>query len=243
MSNNENRFFQWVVGEKKGQICIFDKIEQDDGYNYIVFKDGSRIKEEFVAPLNQKTLTNMMMAEIDHPNNCWQFKTEIVGEETDRTELDWETQIRYDVPSVTEIMSGGQKMPVKRKLVTLIPPRPTAPRTSNFGYVTQQAPPPPPIEPVITKQEIEKKEQELLLTARDIDPVYILMSKAKKSQAEINVFMSIYIPPKNLYDIAKESFDKGDDKFIKYIVDEVETITIKNALYLALKNLYENDNK
>jgi hypothetical protein len=51
--------------------------------------------------------------------------------------------------------------------------------------------------------------------------------------------MIISLPPKNLYDIAKESFEDGDEKFIQYIVDEITVDEIKNALKTAIKEMYE----
>lgn len=217
---NEKRFFQWVLGDRKGEVMIFNKIEVEGADVYITFKDNSRINETFVAPLNQKDLTGKLMAEIDSPTNCWKFKEEVIGEETGRVEQDAESGVRYEVPSVTEIASDGQKLPVKKKKVTLIPPRPSAPRSSNFGIIEVEKP--------IFKTNIDAS-----------DPVYILMSKAKKIDNEISMNITISLPPKSLYDIAKESFDNGDEKFIQYIVEEVTTDEIKNALKKAIREMYE----
>ena len=51
------RWFQWVVGDRKGEVMAFDKIESEEGNLYIRFKDNSRINEIFVAQLNDKDLT------------------------------------------------------------------------------------------------------------------------------------------------------------------------------------------
>ena len=34
------RFFQWVAGERRGEVVVFDEIVQEDGLAYITFKDG-----------------------------------------------------------------------------------------------------------------------------------------------------------------------------------------------------------
>jgi len=51
--------------------------------------------------------------------------------------------------------------------------------------------------------------------------------------------MIIALPPKNLYELAKDSFEEGSVKFIKYIVDELTVEEIKEALRIAVKEMYE----
>jgi len=215
----EQRYFQWLAGENRGQIVIFDHIESDGEMVFICFKGDSRINEALVAQLNSKDLTGKMMAEIDHPNNGWQFKEEWIGR----------IEERY------EINADGERVCVEpgnpgRKAVKLIPPRPTPPRSSSFGQIANTLPdfqhtPPPPEAP---KNTIDKS-----------DPVYILMTKAKKVDSEITMGMVVALPPKNLYELAKDSFDEGDEKFIQYIVDELTVEEIKDALKLAIREMYE----
>lgn len=216
----ENRYFQWVAGDQRGQIKVFDRIEADGADTYIIFKDDSRINENLVASLNQTDLSGKYMAEIDSPNNIWSFREEWVGREEERWEMDSEGIKQLVVP-----FTPG------KKVVHLIPPTPTPKRTSNFGQVSNlpdfQHTPPPPEDP---KSKIDKS-----------DPVYILMSKAKKCDSEINMGMIVSLPPKNLYELAKQSFDEGDEKFITYIVDEITVDEIKDALKLAIKEMYETN--
>lgn len=222
---DERRFFQWVVGDRKGEVLIFDKIETDEENVYIVFKDGSRINETLVAPLNQKDLTGKYMAEVDSPTNVWSFKEEWVG----RQEEKWETNAEGISVCVVPFIPG-------RKVIHLIPPKKTPPKSSNFGQITNIAPPPPPPQPVSAPIEsvIEKN-----TNIDKNDPVYILMSKSKKVETEIEMIMTVSLPSKSLYEIAKTSFDEGDIKFIDYIVDEMSTDEIKTALKDALKQMYE----
>ena len=210
----DTRYFQWLVGEKQGEIQIFDKIEAEDNEIYIRFKDQSRINEKLVGALNEKEVRGKLMSEIDHPNNCWQFKKEWVG----RQEEKWEINADGERVCVDPFIPGKQVM-------KLIPPR-VSNRTSNFGVISN----------------FEEMMQQTLQPQSKIDkndPVYILMSKAKKNDSEICMGMIVTLPPKNLYDIAKQSFDDGDKKFIDYIVDEIPVEEIKNALKVAIKEFYE----
>ena len=207
---SEQKYFQWVAGEQRGQILFLDKIESEDGITYLVFKDKSRINEAFVAEMNQKDLTGKMMAEISGPSNGWKFKDEWVGREEEK----WEQNAEGENVCVVPFTPG-------KKVVRLIPPAYSAARASSFGPVSN----PEPTLPAVDKS----------------DPIYILMSKSRKIDTEIGMGMVVSLPPKPLYRLAKESFEEGDDKFVKYIVDEITTDEIKDALKIAVKEMYENE--
>jgi hypothetical protein len=51
--------------------------------------------------------------------------------------------------------------------------------------------------------------------------------------------ITISLPPKNLYYIAKESFDEGEKKFVEYIIGDIEVDKIKEAIKIAIMNMYE----
>lgn len=214
----ENRYFQWIVGDQRGQVKVFDRIETDGADVYIVFKDETRINETLVAPLNQKDMTGKLMAEVDSTKNVWAFKEKWVGREEERWEMDAAGINQLVIP-----FNPG------KKVVELIPPRPTPKNSSSFGTISNVTPLPP----------IEDPEKKIDKT----DPVYILMSKAKKFDSEITMGMIVSLPPRNLYELAKDSFDEGDEKFINYIVNDITVDEIKDALKLAIKEMYEESEK
>jgi hypothetical protein len=219
----ENKYFQWIAGDQRGQVKVFDRIEADGADVYIVFKDETRINETLVAPLNQKDMTGKFVAEVDSPNNVWSFKEKWVGREEER----WETDAAGIKQLVVPFNPG-------KKVIELIPPKPTPKTSSAFGQISNSAPKAEQVpEPVIEeKSKIDKS-----------DPVYIVLNTSKKFDSEINMGMIISLPPKNLYELAKDSFDEGDEKFIKYIVDEITVDEIKDALKLAIKEMYEESEK
>lgn len=219
---SEQRWFQWIHGDERGNILFFDHIETEDDNNYIVFKDKSRINENFVAPLNQQDLTGKLMAEIDHPNNFWKFHEEVVGEQQEV----WELNAEQERVCVQPYIPG-------KKIMRAIPPRPSAPRTSSFGVI--HIPPPPPV--II---EVEKFKTNIDLQN---DPVCIMMSKSKKIDSEIEMSLIISMPSKNLYDVAKESFENGANKVVDFVVSNIKIEEIKKALKTAIIQMYENPNK
>lgn len=220
--NNELRYFQWIAGDRRGEVMIFDKLEVDGPDVFIVFKDGSRINENLVAPINKKDLTGKFMAEIDDPQNLWKFQEECVGREEEK----WEQNAEGVKVCVQPFVPG-------RKIIKLIPPKPTPPNHSIFGKIENTVSPPP------------EPEHEYISTFQPkvdtSDPVYILMSKSKKIDSEITMNITISLPQKDLYNIAKQSFEDGDKKFISYIVSNISVEGIKDAIKIAIKDMYEKD--
>lgn len=212
---SENRYFQWIAGDKKGEVLVFDKIEADGADVYITFKDESRINELLVAPLNQTDLTGKLMAEIDNPKNGWGFKEDYVG----RTEEKWEKNADGENVCVEPFNPG-------KKVVKLLPPRPSAATKSNFGQISNTA-------SVFQESVIEKPKVNIT------DPVYIMMAKSKKVDNDIEMAITISMPPKSLYNVAKESFDEGGTKFVEYIIENIDVKDIKEALKIAITTMYE----
>ncbi len=232
MNNNQTRYFQWVLGDRKDQICLFDHIETDEGNIYIVFTDKSRINENLVAQINQKDLTGKYMAEIDHPDNKWVFKTEWVGRQEEKWEWKDETNPIEKV-CVQPFVEG-------RKVNKLVPPRPTPPSHSVFGAIRNSMLTQPTFSGNVT---IYKTEQEKTTSNKlDMsDPIYILINKSRKIDTEVTMNITISLPPQSLYNIAKESFENGDEKFIKYILEELSVDKIKYSLKTAITNMYEQN--
>jgi hypothetical protein len=213
MSNQ--RFFQYLAGERAGEILVFDKIEEEDGMLFISFKDGSRCNEELILPLNERKWSTQLMAEIEDPKNCWSFKEEWIGRQEERQELDADGKMQIVQP----FLEGKRK-------ITPVPPKPTK---SLFGSIAETTrkdniPENPPVNGDVQK---------------DInDPVWLMMDKAKKFDTEVEMTLLVSLPSKSLYEVAKESFDEGGDKVIEYILSNLDDKKLKDSLRHALKIAY-----
>jgi hypothetical protein len=115
----ENRYFQFLAGERRGEILTFNKIEQEDGEVFIAFKDDSRCNEDFILPLNETAWEGKLMAEISSPENRWKLSEEWVGREEER----WEINKDGERVCVQPLIPG-------RKKTIAIPPKRTK---TKFG--------------------------------------------------------------------------------------------------------------
>ena len=213
---SDNRFFQHLAGDRKGEILVFDKVEEDDGIVYVCFKDKSRCNEEYILPINQKDATGKIMAEVESPNNCWQFKDEWVGRQEEVWELNAE-QVRVCV----------QPFVAGRKVTKLIPPRNSV---AKFGTLA-------PLPQTSSAYNAPGQIRQLNIS----DPVFITLERAKKVDTDVDMLITISLPSKNLYKVMKESFEEGDKKVIEYIIDNMDVKYLKERIGDAVLNMYESD--
>jgi hypothetical protein len=218
-----NRFFQWLSSDRKGQIVIYDDVVEDDGEIYVCFKDGSRVNENFVLAINVKDPNGKLVAEIEGPNNHWQFKEKLVGREEER----WELNGDGERVCIQPFIEG-------KKITELIPPRPSH---SKFGELKRQE------QPVIQNDiSIIQNETIKPVTSNSDknDPVTIMLDKSKKIDTEISMNLTISLPSKELYNIIKSNFEDGDKKTLEYIICNMNTEAIKTSIKDALQTMYNN---
>jgi len=222
--DNKPKYMQWVVGERRGEVLVFDGVEEEEGEVFIKFKDGSRINETFVAEINKIDLTDKMMAEIESPNNIWRFSEEWVGHEEEKWEI---SQTTGESVCVQPFVAG-------RKKVNLIPPKPAS-RFSNLmtpaQIIANEISSTNPLS--IFKQNIPTKPK-----VNNNDPVYILFNKSKKIDTEISMALTISLPSEHLFNVARDSFEDGEEKALEYIIENIDISLIKEELKKGIKIMY-----
>jgi len=210
----ENRYFQFLSGERQGEVVLFNDFEDDDDVVYLSFKDGSRCNQEFILPLNETNPSNHIMAEVESPNNLWTFKTEIIGGQEE----------------ILAENSNGEMVIVQPYASGKKRSKAFPPKKANFAIQRK------PVEQKIEEKIEEKVEQKHILDLAD--PVYILMEKAKKFETKIEMSINILLPSKSLFNIANESFENGGDRVIEYIINNIKDDKIKDSLKISLKESY-----
>lgn len=239
------RYFQFLTTDRAGEILVYDGIEVEGEETFVKFTDGSRCNEKYILPLGERNARgNTVMAEVESPDNKWSFQEKWVG----RQEEKWATNADGERVCVQPFVRG-------RKKIKLIPPRPPKPKSSKFGgeivYVDSQtgetkkkdkedmglkeksSTSKPDIQPAPQK----KQEPQISYD----DPVWLMMDKAKKFDTEVPVSITISLPTKSLYDVARESFENGGKKVVEYIISNIDDGKLKESLKEALYEAYEDD--
>lgn len=208
------RYFQYLEGEKSGMVVESSEIIAEDDDVYIEFSDGDRCNQKMIAPIGASTIQEMYMAEISSPTNIWKMTEKWVGRQEEEWDLN-EAQVRVCIQPFVE----------GRKIIDYIPPRPP----SAFGKITKIINEPKP------EPKLEDKYKE--------DPVWVMLNKSKKFDTAVSLDLIISLPKKSLFNIINESFDNGGKNMIKYIIETMDTESIKKALKKALNKSYEAEPK
>lgn len=214
MSTEDKRFFQFLAGERQGEIVVYDHIEEEDGMVFVCFKDQSRCNEDLIIPINERNYNNQLMAEVENSTNIWKFDTKWIG----RQEEKWSPP-EESPDGVSHLVSPRIE---GRKQVTPIPPRKS---TGNFGQINKTIESAKPAPPTPQQQNAN-------------DPVWLMMDKAKKFDTDVEMAVTISLPTKSLYEVAKESFENGGEKVIEYIISNLDNQKLKDSLKIALKEAY-----
>ena len=247
----DRRYFQFIVGPRRGEVLFFDSIESEDGLIYIKFKDNSRMGEEFIAQINQREVTGKLMAEIDSPMNCWQFREKPDEDNKPRLEKDAQTGEVFEIPSVddyTHADGTGETIMVnpkkKKKAIDLIPPKPTPSSHSVFGAIrAATVTSAPTIDNTVINIKTQQTQPNAVQQAANMnDPVVITLEKSKKVESQIELILTVMVPSKELFNLIKENFENGEEKTLNYIIENIDVNKIKESLLLSFKNFYNLKN-
>jgi hypothetical protein len=243
------RYFQWIAGERKGEVVFFDKIVEESNMSFVAFKDDTRVNSELIAEINETSLSGKMIAEVESPSNIWTFKERII-ENKPRYEIDHESGLKYQVPSVEEIMTDGTAIPSQKRVIDIIPPRKTMNKFGRIAHTQDLAG--EYNESIATHPEVPNKTPETIPVQPKqqlvSDPVFIMLDKSKKVDTEVNMTLTISLPSTQLFDVARDSFDDGANKALEYIIENIDISDIKTALKAGIEEMYgpnldPNDNK
>lgn len=219
----EQRYFQYLAGERQGEVLVFDRVETDEDLVFVTFKDDSRCNEEFILPINDRNWDGKLMAEIESPKNCWTFSEKWVGREEERWSLP-EDSPDGERHLVQPLVKG------KKKVTPKAPKR----TSSNFGQISN----PEPIATVTPDNGLIVQQGASIDVT---DPVYMMMDRAKKFDTPVIMDLVISLPSKSLYEVAKESFEEGGEKVIEYIISNLDNQKLKDSLKVALKFAYGDE--
>lgn len=74
------------------------------------------------------------------------------------------------------------------------------------------------------------------------DPIYILIEKCKKKEAQINISVNAALPGKSIYNLIKDEYDEADlGTFFDILIDNLDTQIIKDSIKKALIEAYSKE--
>ena len=251
----QTRYFEWIAGEDMGEICVLSHIEFEDGETYLHFTNGDVCNITYVAELttDPAKLKNKVMVEILGPTHAWTKEKVVPKKYVDRSSG---AEEEYEIPTLHDMLQSGNgnTANIQRSDVgtnKLIPPKvmvnpvplPTIEEWGKTQPVKQKDVTPTVTEkesvsvvaPVTTTKELQNIDEK---SSVEFNPVKILYDKCKKNETDIDLTLTISLPSKSMYDLANSEFEKGGDDLISFVLKDIKTIVIKNALKIALNQYY-----
>jgi len=98
------RFFEWIIGEFRGDVEVLSYISEEDGEYFYNFESGECCNMEFIAPMTKKAkdLVGKCMVEVQDPKKLWKFET--VKSKTHRNDVTGEVD---EIPPIEDITGGN----------------------------------------------------------------------------------------------------------------------------------------
>jgi hypothetical protein len=96
----------------------------------------------------------------------------------------------------------------------------------------------------ITKQSVVKS-RELSQDKRKIEiensPIFSLLAKQKENWVDVDLRLSINLPPKSLWDVLMGSFDDAEKDILEYVTKDLDIEVVRQSLRESIKEIYKKN--
>ena len=96
----------------------------------------------------------------------------------------------------------------------------------------------------ITKQSVVKS-RELLQNKQKIEiensPIFSLLAKQKENWVDVDLRLSINLPPKSLWDVLMGSFDDAEKDILEYVTKDLDIEVVRQSLRESIKEIYKKN--
>lgn len=94
----------------------------------------------------------------------------------------------------------------------------------------------------ITKQSVVKS-RELSQNKQEIknSPIFSLLAKQKENWVDVDLRLSINLPPKSLWDVLMGSFDEAEKDILEYVTKDLDIEVVRQSLRESIKEIYKKN--
>jgi hypothetical protein len=99
-----------------------------------------------------------------------------------------------------------------------------------------------PVSPdeVLSQKGVKTREsrQEQKVVIQD-SPIFSLLSKQKENWVDVDLQLSINLPPKSLWDVLVSSFDDAEKDILEYVTKDLDIEVVRQSLRNSIKDIYK----
>jgi hypothetical protein len=96
----------------------------------------------------------------------------------------------------------------------------------------------------ITKQSVVKS-RELSQDKQKVEiensPIFSLLAKQKENWVDVDLRLSINLPPKSLWDVLMGSFDDAEKDILEYVTKDLDIEVVRQSLRESIKEIYKKN--
>lgn len=74
---------------------------------------------------------------------------------------------------------------------------------------------------------------------KDESPIFSLLSKQKENWVDVDLQLSINLPPKTLWDVLVSSFDDAEKDILEYVTKDLDIEVVRQSLRNSIKDIYK----
>lgn len=220
---------------------------------------------------DSKSLYGKVMVEVQDPNTLWTFETikgkkyrdEVTGETFNIPPVDdiVRSTGTKENPEINSVEGSIKLIPPKNQVRSFDLPNiedylidenvdenetsevreDVKPNVSFDEVVKEQKPETSVQAAAVSCDDASAEKESVIERTVEKGPVEIIIDKSKKVKVVVSMDISMEIPSKSVYEMISENFEHGSDEFIRYVVSNIETDTIKESLAEAIRNAYSDD--
>jgi hypothetical protein len=82
--------------------------------------------------------------------------------------------------------------------------------------------------------------QEIKTQAVEGNPIFALLAKQKENWVDVDLKLSINLPPRSLWDVLMGSFDEAEKDILEYVTKDLDIEVVRQSLRESIKDIYKN---
>ena len=81
--------------------------------------------------------------------------------------------------------------------------------------------------------------QEIMSQIKEENPIFTLLSKQKENWVDVDLKLSINLPPRSLWDVLMSSFDDAEKDILEYVTKDLDIEVVRQSLRESIKDIYK----
>jgi hypothetical protein len=87
---------------------------------------------------------------------------------------------------------------------------------------------------------VKKREvYEINPETKESNPIFALLSKQKENWVDVDLKLSINLPPRSLWDVLMGSFDEAEKDILEYVTKDLDIEVVRQSLRESIKDIYK----